>query len=107
GTLQMVEFYGAALLAEEMERLAQALLDGKVSNQSEALEVLMQAILQMPAYLERVQSARRDLPLVVLPLLNDLRAARGDKLLSETSLFTPDMSAPPPAQLSLDALNRL
>ncbi|WP_181298151.1 Hpt domain-containing protein [Pseudomonas sp. Q2-TVG4-2] len=97
GTLQMVEFYGAALLAEEMEQLARALLDERVASQAEALEVLMQAILQMPAYLDRIQSARRDLPMVVLPLLNDLRAARGEKLLSETSLFSPDMSARTPA----------
>ena len=97
GTLQMVEFYGAALLAEEMEQLARALLDGRVSSQAEALEVLMQAILQMPAYLDRIQSARRDLPMTLLPLLNDLRAARNEKLLSETSLFVPDMSARLPA----------
>ncbi|WP_313085949.1 Hpt domain-containing protein [Pseudomonas sp.] len=97
GTLQMVEFYGAALLAEEMEQLARALLDERVASQTEALEVLMQAILQMPVYLDRIQSARRDLPMVVLPLLNDLRAARGEKLLSETSLFSPNMSARAPA----------
>ena len=97
GTLQMVEFYGAALLAEEMEQLARALMDERVASQTEALEVLMQAILQMPVYLDRIQSARRDLPMVVLPLLNDLRAARGEKLLSETSLFSPDMSARAPA----------
>ena len=97
GTLQMVEFFGAALLAEEMEQLARALLDERVASQTEALEVLMQAILQMPVYLDRIQSARRDLPMVVLPLLNDLRAARGEKLLSETSLFSPDMSARAPA----------
>ncbi len=106
GTLQMVEFYGAALLAEEMERLAQALMEGRVANQHEALEVLMQAILQLPTYLERVQSARRDLPMVVLPLLNDLRAARGENLLSETSLFSPDLSSAPPA-VSREALARL
>ena len=97
GTLQMVEFYGAALLAEEMEQLAKALMEGHVANQGEALEVLMQAILQLPVYLDRIQTARRDLPMVVLPLLNDLRAARGEKLLSETSLFSPDMSARLPA----------
>ncbi|MCQ4256856.1 Hpt domain-containing protein [Stutzerimonas stutzeri] len=97
GTLQMVEFYGAALLAEEMEQLARALLDERVASQAEALEVLMQAILQMPVYLDRIQSARRDLPMVVLPLLNDLRAARGEKLLSETSLFSPNMSSRTPA----------
>jgi len=97
GTLQMVEFYGAALLAEEMEQLARALLGGRVSSQAEALEVLMQAILQMPTYLDRIQSARRDLPMTLLPLLNDLRAARCEKLLSETSLFVPDMSGRLPA----------
>ncbi|MDD0845184.1 Hpt domain-containing protein [Pseudomonas sp. Gutcm_11s] len=106
GTLQMVEFYGAALLAEEMEQLTQALLDGRVGNQAEALEVLMQAILQLPAYLDRIQSARRDLPMVVLPLLNDLRAARGENLLSETSLFSPDLSGRLPA-LSIDSLEKL
>ncbi|SFK50966.1 Hpt domain-containing protein [Azotobacter beijerinckii] len=96
GTLQMVEFYGAALLAEEMERLAQAMLEERVSDRGEALEVLMQAILQLPVYLERIQTARRDLPLVVLPLLNDLRIARGEALLSETSLFAPDLGGPAP-----------
>jgi chemosensory pili system protein ChpA (sensor histidine kinase/response regulator) len=32
GTLQMVEFYGAALLAEEMEHLTQAMINGKVAR---------------------------------------------------------------------------
>ncbi|MCY1337066.1 Sensor histidine kinase RcsC [compost metagenome] len=106
GTLQMVEFYGAALLAEEMERLAQALMEGRAANRGEAQEVLMQAILQLPPYLDRIQSARRDLPMVLLPLLNDLRAARGDNLLSETSLFAPDLSGVLPA-LSVDTLARM
>ncbi|OWJ90745.1 hybrid sensor histidine kinase/response regulator [Pseudomonas sp. A46] len=106
GTLQMVEFYGAALLAEEMERLALALMEGRTANRGEALEVLMQAILQLPPYLDRIQSARRDLPMVLLPLLNDLRAARGDNLLSETSLFAPDLSSVMPA-LSVDSLARM
>ncbi|PKM22671.1 MAG: hybrid sensor histidine kinase/response regulator, partial [Gammaproteobacteria bacterium HGW-Gammaproteobacteria-14] len=92
GTLQMVEFYGAALLAEEMEKLAQALLDGRVSQLADAQETLMRAILQLPPYLDRVQASRRDLPLVLLPLLNDLRASRGESLLSETSLFKPDLA---------------
>ncbi|MFN3712287.1 MAG: Hpt domain-containing protein [Alcanivoracaceae bacterium] len=92
GTLQMVEFYGAALLAEEMEKLAQALLDGRVSQLADAQETLMRAILQLPPYLDRVQASRRDLPVVLLPLLNDLRASRGESLLSETSLFKPDLA---------------
>lgn len=91
GILQMVQFFGAALLAEEMELVAHALLEKKVVNVNEAQEVLMQAILQLPHYLERIQSARRDLPMAVLPLLNDLRATRGEKFLSQSGLFNPVM----------------
>lgn len=93
GTLHMVEFYGAALLAEEMEKLCLALINGQVSRVEDGQEVLMRAILQLPQYLERVKASRRDLPVVVLPLLNDLRAVRGEPLLSETALFKPDLAA--------------
>ncbi|MFP3676010.1 Hpt domain-containing protein [Pseudomonas sp. SIMBA_041] len=96
GSLQMVEFYGAALLSEEMEQLTSALQQDRVSHRDEALHLLLQALGQLPIYLDRVQSARRDLPLVVLPLLNDLRSARGETLLSETSLFSPQLADLPP-----------
>ncbi len=66
GSLQMIEFYGAALLAEEID----------VSHPVESEQLLIQAMSQLPIYLDRIHSARRDLPLVVLPLLNDLRSAR-------------------------------
>ena len=92
GTLQMVELFGAALLTEEMEKLTQAVLNDTVANVDEAVEVLMQAILQLPQYLDHLASSRDDFPLVLLPLLNDLRAARGEALLSDTSLFKPDLS---------------
>lgn len=95
GSLLMVEFYGAALLAEETEKLIVALQQGRVSQTEEALRLLMQAFSQMPLYLDRVHSARRDWPLVVLPLINDLRTARGVSLLSETSLFSPDLQTLP------------
>ncbi|WP_372964164.1 Hpt domain-containing protein [Marinobacter sp.] len=92
GTLQMVELYGAALLTEEMEKLTQAILNDAVVNIDDALEVLMQAILQLPQYLEHIGSSQDDFPMVLLPLLNDLRAARGESLLSDTSLFKPDLA---------------
>lgn len=92
GTLQMVELYGAALLTEEMEKLTQAVLNETVASVDDAVDVLMQAILQLPQYLEHLASSKDDFPMVLLPLLNDLRAARGESLLSDTSLFKPDLS---------------
>ncbi len=96
GTLRMVELYGAALVVEEMERVAQALLDGDVKPSDETYSVLMRGIVQLPDYLERLQSGHKDIPIVLLPLLNDLRATRGEKLLTESVLFSPDLSVPVP-----------
>ena len=97
GTLRMVELYGGAMVVEEMERLALGLLDGKVKQVDDAYTVLMRGLVQLPDYLERLQSGHRDIPIVLLPLLNDLRACRGEKLLSETSLFSPDLGVGLPA----------
>lgn len=96
GTLRMVELYGASMVVEEMERLAQALLDGEVRQKDDAYSVLMRGIVQLPDYLERLQSGHKDIPIVLLPLLNDLRASRGEELFSESALFSPDLSLPLP-----------
>ncbi len=96
GTLKMVELYGAAMLAEEMEQVAQALMEKSLAQKDDAYEVLMRAILQLPDYLERLQMGKKDMPMVLLPLLNDLRAARGHSLLSENALFAPDLSVVAP-----------
>jgi chemosensory pili system protein ChpA (sensor histidine kinase/response regulator) len=92
GSLRMVGFHGAAMLAEEIEELSQALLDNKITKPNEGLEVLMRAILQLPHYLEKIQGTKRDYPAIVLSLLNDIRSVRGVNLLSESTLFTPNMS---------------
>lgn len=87
GTLTMVEFYDAARLTEEMEALIHALLDGSVTNRDESLAVLIRSILQISPYLEPVCRGRLDLPAIVIPVLNDLRKARGETPLSKTPLF--------------------
>ncbi|HET7925837.1 MAG TPA: Hpt domain-containing protein, partial [Rhodanobacteraceae bacterium] len=100
GTLRMVELYGAAMVVEEMENVAKALLDDTVKQRDEAYSVLMRGMVQLPDYLERVQSGHKDIPIVLLPLLNDLRACRGDNLLTESALFSPDLHADLPASAS-------
>ncbi|MBI3187928.1 MAG: Hpt domain-containing protein, partial [Gammaproteobacteria bacterium] len=94
GTLQMVELYGAAQLAEEMEYVAAAILKGEVEKTDDAYDVLMRAMLQLPDYLESLQAGNKDVPMVLLPLLNDLRTSRNASLLSENFLFFPDIETP-------------
>jgi len=98
GTLRMVELYGAAMVTAEMEALTSALLDGKVEQREEAYAALMRGLMQLPDYLERLSSGHRDVPVVLLPLLNDLRAAHGQELLSESSMFHPNLDAFLPEQ---------
>ncbi len=94
----MVELYGAAMVVEEMEQLARAVLADKIGDRNEAYSVLMRGLVQTPDYLERIQSGHRDIPVVLLPLLNDLRAARGETKLSEAVLFAPDLNAELPSE---------
>ena len=98
GTLKMVELSGAALVVDEMEQLSQGLMSDQVRDPEEAFEVLIRGMVQLPDYLERLQSGHRDIPIVLLPLLNDLRRARGEEEFSEIALFTPklDVSIPAP-----------
>ena len=90
GTLQMVQFFGAALLGEEMEHFCNAIVDGTIPPDEDNLSLLMQGILQLPNYLERVKVAKKDLPTVLLPLINQFRKVRGAADLSEVVFFRPD-----------------
>ena len=89
GALRLTETYGASLLAEEMEGTCRHLskLKPDDSRSDEALEALSRAAVQLPAYVDLIINGGRDIPLVLLPLLNDLRAARGRPLLSESTLL--------------------
>ena len=98
--LRLLEIYGAALLAEEMEHVAQYLMatHSERKSQAESLDALMRAMVQLPGYLERVLAGGRDLALVLLPLLNDLRAVRGSSLLSEGTLLVLNLKSDQQAQ---------
>ena len=78
GVLRMVEIYGAALLTEEMEKVISYLLKSQrgEKTQTDALEALSRSMVQLPAYLDRVVNGGRDIALILLPLLNDLRSVR-------------------------------
>ncbi|HJP99366.1 MAG TPA: Hpt domain-containing protein [Rhodanobacteraceae bacterium] len=98
GTLRMIELYGAAALDEEMERLGGAVLDGQIANRDEALGALMRSLVQLPDYLDLIESGHKDIPIVLLPLLNELRDARGCEAVNAQVLFHPDLDRPLPVE---------
>jgi chemosensory pili system protein ChpA (sensor histidine kinase/response regulator) len=93
GALHITETYGAALLTEEMElgcKYLAGLRAGK--GREDGLDALTRAMVQLPIYIERLLSGGRDIALVLLPMLNDLRAARSEPLLSEGTLLLLNLS---------------
>ncbi|TQM06858.1 chemosensory pili system protein ChpA (sensor histidine kinase/response regulator) [Pseudoxanthomonas sp. 3HH-4] len=114
GTLRMVELYAPAMVAEELELLAKALQEGGVADRDEACSTLMRGAVLLPDYLERLQDGHRDIPIVLLPLLNEIRASRGASGLNESMLFPPgarDDATPSEAEIdharsSLSGRNR-
>ncbi|MCP3868975.1 MAG: response regulator [Gammaproteobacteria bacterium] len=91
GTLQMMQLEGAVMLAEEMERVAVAMRDNTTKRASESAEALMLGMVQLPEYLEKLEGGARDIPLLMMPMLNELRATRGEAQLSELALFAPGL----------------
>ncbi len=92
GTLRMVQVYGGAMLVEEMEQVAEALLAGRLQGDERLAESLMLGLVQLPGYLERLEKGEPDIPLALLPVLNDLRAARDVAPASEIVLYAPNLN---------------
>jgi len=91
GTLQLLDLAGPTLLVEEMRALSTALAQGRIEQQESGLEVLLKGVFKLPDYLDRIRSGRRDRPAVLLPLINELRSARGDQARSERDVFKPEL----------------
>lgn len=113
GTLRMVELYAPAMVAEELEQLAHAIGAGGVADRDEACATLMRGSVLLPDYLERLQNGHRDIPIVLMPLLNEIRAARGEDGVHDSVLlaFAPDSVTATEAELdhargSLSGRNR-
>ncbi|HEL3785820.1 TPA: Hpt domain-containing protein [Stenotrophomonas maltophilia] len=113
GTLRMVELYAPAMVAEELEQLANAIGAGRVADRDEACATLMRGSVLLPDYLERLQNGHRDIPIVLMPLLNEIRASRGEEGVTDSVLlaFAPDSVTATEAELdhargSLSGRNR-
>jgi chemosensory pili system protein ChpA (sensor histidine kinase/response regulator) len=53
---------------------------------------------QLPDYLDLIESGHKDIPIVLLPLLNELRDARGAAPVDRRVLFHPDIDRPLPPE---------
>lgn len=100
GVLRMLELQTAAQLVQDIELTIKTLLAGKIKSNEATYDVLMRSLIQLPNYLDHLAIVHSDIPVALLPLLNDLRALRQQPALAANSLFTPDLSSPIPTPKS-------
>ena len=94
GTLKMVQLEGPSTMAAEMEQVAQSLMNNSVPELAVAQETLMQAILQLPAYLDRLHRDQNDSESNYLPIVNNLRIARGEERIPGTDSAATEAAGP-------------
>lgn len=92
GVIDVVGAAGAVMLVREINLLVKAIHENAVSKPEQAKEALANATVSLRDYLKHLQEGYADLPVVILPLLNDLRAARDADLLSDHLVFLPEDS---------------
>jgi chemosensory pili system protein ChpA (sensor histidine kinase/response regulator) len=97
GPLRIIGLNGADRLAIEMQEVIEDLLHDRLDNRESAMEALMQAFIQLPDYLFALRSSRRESTSALLPVINELRTARGAVVMSEAAIFGPDLHVDLPA----------
>jgi chemosensory pili system protein ChpA (sensor histidine kinase/response regulator) len=94
GTLLMLELKGVTLLADHLERTAQALVDGYVISERACAQLLMQGLLELPGYLDEIQRGGNDEIGTFLPLVNELRDHLGEPALDDPAGLSLSAGAP-------------
>ena len=87
GILKVMQVHGGVLLAKETMDVISKLVEGNIERPEDAQEVVSRAVMHLSDYLEHVEAGNKDIPLALMPLLNDLRASHNAALLSENVLF--------------------
>ncbi|MBV1906478.1 MAG: Hpt domain-containing protein, partial [Pseudomonadales bacterium] len=106
GTLVMLELKGIAVLSAEMESLAEAMLENSLGRDVAVQQLLMQGLLQLPAFLEDIQEGRADRRQVVLPLANEMRTIRGGDPFSDYDASQGNLYQRPSTE-ALDQFDRM
>ncbi len=95
-TFEALVLQGATLVVAEMLKVCDELKRYNIRDRQKAYGALMDAIVIVPSYLDRLQAGHHDLPILLLPVINELRLAYNANIVSEATLFAPSLDVPMP-----------
>jgi hypothetical protein len=91
GTLSLVQLHGADILAKEILALANDITIGDDGIEAR-LSAMTNAFFIVPRYIEYTLQTRRGMPILLIPVINELRGARKEKPLQESYFFEVDLT---------------
>lgn len=96
GILQLIQFKGACLLAEELFVTANDISPGSSGPRYEKrMEVISSTFFVLTRYLEYIQQVERKVPVLLIPQINELRKLRSEPALTECHFFHLELSKTP------------
>ena len=98
-TLRLLDLPGAAMTAGEMRDTVEHVIKQSLpagSGRADTIDRLLGGTVILHDYLDHLESGSADQSVALLPLLNDLRAIRGARLISEGRYFLPDLNRAEP-----------
>lgn len=92
GTFRLLEYPGAALIADEMALLLAVIADESRKTTHSMLDAVTQAYFVLPRYIEYITIAQKALPTLVIPYVNEMRVSRKEQLLPEYHFYPREFS---------------
>lgn len=83
GTFRLLEYPGASLLADTMTALIDVIADPQRKTTDAMINALTHAYLVLPRYIEYITIKKAELPILVIPYVNELRVSHCLPLLPE------------------------
>lgn len=93
GTFRLLQFPGAALLADEMAELIKVIGDPERKTTGAMIDALTHCYFVLPRYIEYVATKQKALPTLVIPYVNELRVSRKEALLPEYHFYPGEIPA--------------
>lgn len=100
GVLRLIELLGAAMLTDEIIELVNLVLANRARDRDHALGTLSGALMVLNKYLEYVQLQQQSLPVLLIPVINELRSALRKPLLPESTFSVISLQGERPAGAS-------
>ncbi len=88
GIFRLLEYPGCALLADEMAELVSVIADAEQKTTDSMINALTHGYFVLPNYIEYITVRQKELPILIIPYVNELRVSRRVELLPESYFYT-------------------